>query len=519
MRFSEKPHRIKYHFAITLPDPLDRDKLKSKRNPLDRMGYPEGRPVNEHGYVSPEQSEEATPLRNLDILRKLGYERDTPSSDMPIDEDDLIPGFGQGVPDDTPVKDKPIYRRTPKDKGYPDWIDKGQDRLNTWKKQLQEQKKQQLKKTAEKKIAEKAGRKIGEKAVSAAGQAAMRQGASIATGATAETVALAAGAGSGPVGWAIDAIILLLNLGNVALELLKNDSIRRAIFWVWIFWWFVIIFVGIAIVQHNVGLLNTRFPNIFGGRAVIPESDGGKLAALAGDRGLFTTLKARDLTTIRNQYANLIQKNASSLGADRVNQARTVLAEMDQLIPQMKAHTHADDKTLIAADTKKFQELQVKLYDLIFPTGGDARKRVVELFESGIFSSNEYCRGAKSDIFLGRVKPNLYKALAEIGRFATLNNIKIIISCVQTGHRSGSLHTIGLGIDFQATPGSAEQKAVTDKLVPYLYENRQALGIDELFYESPVAGHPAGFYNLDGGRPYNGHIGGHKTHVHMGVRR
>lgn len=100
------------------------------------------------------------------------------------------------------------------------------------------------------------------------------------------------------------------------------------------------------------------------------------------------------------------------------------------------------------------------------------------------------------------VSPRLLKVLLAIAS----EGIQIDISSLATGqHSTTSLHYRGLGVDI----GNED---VADKLMPFVFDNRESLHIDELFLNVPNYYR----YNVDNGVPIN--VGKDlSNHIHIGV--
>jgi hypothetical protein len=114
-------------------------------------------------------------------------------------------------------------------------------------------------------------------------------------------------------------------------------------------------------------------------------------------------------------------------------------------------------------------------------------------------------RGGNGDIIA--VSPKMLAVMLKTGQ----DNITIRVSSIISGrHSSSSLHYEGLAFDI----GNEENAA---QIFPYLYNNRDSFGLNELIFARP----PAGTTNLDEGRASTydgGTLSEHNNHIHVSVK-
>lgn len=120
---------------------------------------------------------------------------------------------------------------------------------------------------------------------------------------------------------------------------------------------------------------------------------------------------------------------------------------------------------------------------------------------------------ADGDVASGKVKAQTIRTLLQMADFLHSKNQTLQISVMVTGHKSGTLHGVGLAFDIG-------NETVAKYLMPWAKQNASSLALDELIFDNSLIGKGSNYYNLKKGKTLDypsGTISQHRNHIHVGV--
>jgi hypothetical protein len=127
-------------------------------------------------------------------------------------------------------------------------------------------------------------------------------------------------------------------------------------------------------------------------------------------------------------------------------------------------------------------------------------------------------RNVALDVFDNRVNSTTLSTMLKLATYMKSQNSDILVGVIKTGHTKYvkgsnriSWHYYGKAFDVYNTK-------MASKILPWVYANRKALGVNELIYDARIMGKNANIYNLKHGKPYSygeSTLREHRDHIHI----
>lgn len=343
----------------------------------------------------------------------------TPENDLPPDtvpENSESIGSNLEQPQEEPPQQKPdiVDRVENAKKRLEDFRDKRQKRLNA---KVQPNVLDAKGSGSQLKNYEKAAGKQAAKTVA-------RQGARTAAVAGAEATAEVVGAATGPVGWAVDAGIILADLSIRALQYFRSEKGLKVLITIALFLLFLII-VMVSLSGAFNQRCQTNGSNPGGGRCYKPTTDAHDTTVLSRDGGLAAGYSIDSLDQAVKGVKELIAKHPRPGDGE----VQRILTQIDNLEGSVRSGAYAYDDTHIRNSLEQYRTLVVELLGTVYPGRKAGLAKVTPMLGNKVIFTG-FCKQAETDLKSLRLDENLYNLIATLGNQRTIK-----INCLVSEHR------------------------------------------------------------------------------------
>jgi hypothetical protein len=127
-------------------------------------------------------------------------------------------------------------------------------------------------------------------------------------------------------------------------------------------------------------------------------------------------------------------------------------------------------------------------------------------------------RNVALDVFNGKVSPKTLDSLLKLADYMKTQNSDVLVGVIKTGHSKYVKGTKRISWHYYGKAFDIYNTKMASTILPWVYNNRKMLGVNELIFDAKLIGKSSNAYNLKHGEPYSYGISTlkeHRNHIHI----